>query len=144
MAVRVPLLELGTLQTRLDDIIASHGPGPWSETLLLSDDIQAFLIAHPPGQPNDTHYHHHDEWWVVFRGEIDWWIEGESGPIHAKAGDIVLGPKERWHHIEPVGSELTIRLAINSRGEFHHYDHPGCRKEPWTLKPGETPETAQP
>ena len=58
------------------------------------DDIQAFLICHPPGQPNDTHYHHHDEWWVVLQGEIDWYIEGETAPIHARAGDFVFGPRD--------------------------------------------------
>ena len=69
---------------------------------MLTDDIQAFLICHPPGQPNDTHYHHHDEWWIVLQGEIDWYIEGETAPIHARAGDFVFGPKHLWHHLEPV------------------------------------------
>ena len=63
------------------------------ELLVLSDDIQAFVILHPPGTPNDTHYHEHDEWWVVMRGEINWHIEGEAEPIRARAGDFVLCPK---------------------------------------------------
>jgi mannose-6-phosphate isomerase-like protein (cupin superfamily) len=125
--VRIPLLEPGTLLARLEAITAKQGTPPWSEALVLSDDIQAFLICHPPGQPNDTHYHLHDEWWVVLRGEIDWYIEGEPGPIHARAGDFVFGPKNRWHHIEPVGRELTLRIAINARGEFHRYDRAGCK-----------------
>jgi len=94
---------------------------------VLTDDIQAFLICHPPGQPNDTHYHHHDEWWVVLRGEIDWYIEGQAAPIHARAGDFVFGPKHLWHHLEPVGHEPSVRIAINARGEFHRYDRPGCK-----------------
>ena len=144
MAVRVPMLDVASLQARADELMARKGEPPWSETVVMTDEIQAFFICHPPGQPNDTHYHLHDEWWVVLRGEIDWYIEGEPGPIHARAGDFVLGPKNRWHHIEPVGTELTIRMAINARGEFHKYDRPGCRSKPWSLKPGETPDTAAP
>jgi mannose-6-phosphate isomerase-like protein (cupin superfamily) len=95
--------------------------------VVLTDDIQAFLICHPPGQPNDTHYHHHDEWWVVLQGEIDWYIEGQTAPIHARAGDFVFGPKHLWHHLEPVGTQPSVRVAINARGEFHRYDRPGCK-----------------
>ncbi len=100
---RIPLCQIGSLQSRLPELIAKKGAPPWSEAVVLTDDIQAFLICHPPGQPNDTHYHHHDEWWVVLQGEIDWYIEGEAAPIHARAGDFVFGPKHLWHHLEPVG-----------------------------------------
>jgi quercetin dioxygenase-like cupin family protein len=124
---RIPLLEIGSLQSRLPDLIAKKGELPWSEAVVLTDDIQAFLICHPPGQPNDTHYHHHDEWWIVLQGEIDWYIEGQAAPIHARAGDFVFGPKHLWHHLEPVGHEPSIRVAINARGEFHRYDRPGCK-----------------
>ena len=86
--------------------------------------------SHPPGQPNDTHYHLHDEWWVVLAGEIDWYIEDEPKPIRGRAGDFVFGPKNRWHHLEPVGTEPSIRIAINARGEFHRYDRPGCKPLP--------------
>ena len=127
MAERVPLLEVGKLLAGLEDLKAKKGEPPWSEPVVLTDDIQAFIICHPPGQPNDTHYHLHDEWWIVLQGEIDWYIEDEPAPIHARAGDFILGPKSRWHHIEPVGSEPTIRIAINARGEFHRYDRPGCK-----------------
>jgi len=127
MTERVPLLEVGKLLAGLADLKAKHGEPPWSHPVVLTDDIQAFIICHAPGHPNDTHYHFHDEWWVVLQGEIDWYIEDEPAPIHAKAGDFVLGPKNRWHHIEPVGSEPSIRIAINARGEFHRYDRPGCK-----------------
>src|SRR5207248_1087093 len=59
-------------------------------------------IVHPPGTPNDTHYHEHDEWWVLMRGEINWHIEGQAEPVRARAGDFVLCPKFRNHHLEPV------------------------------------------
>src|SRR5262245_35088399 len=124
---RVPLLEVGRLLAGLEDLKAKKGEPPWSDAVVLTDDIQAFIICHAPGHPNDTHYDLHGEWWVVLQGEIDWYIEDEPAPIHARAGDFVLGPKNRWHHVEPVGSEPSIRLAINARGEFHRYDRPGCK-----------------
>jgi len=93
MAVRAPLLETGRLWTRAEELRARKGPAPWSEALVLSDDIQAFIICHPPGHPNDTHYHLHDEWWVVLAGEIDWHIEDEPAVIRGRAGDFVFGPK---------------------------------------------------
>jgi mannose-6-phosphate isomerase-like protein (cupin superfamily) len=135
MAVATSLLESGNLHARLDDLLAGHPAqdGPWSSVLVLTDDIQAYVILHPPGTPNDTHYHLHDEWWVVMKGEINWHIEGEAEPIRARAGDFVLCPKGRNHHIEPVGSEVSVRIAINTRGEFHRYDRPNCRPDPWRL-----------
>lgn len=137
MAVQTSLLDATNLHTRLDDILANPPPetrnGAWAATLVMSDDIQAFVIMHPPGTPNDTHYHEHDEWWVVLRGEINWHIEGRSEPIRAKAGDFVLCPKLHNHHLEPVGTEMSVRVAINTRGEFHRYDRPGCRSEPWRM-----------
>ena len=54
-------------------------------------------------------------------------LRAESLSIRARAGDFVLCPKYRWHHLEPVGTELTVRIAIDARGEFHRYDRPGCR-----------------
>ena len=137
MAVQVSILDAATLHARLDDLLASHPHDePWGAPLVLSDDVQAFFIFHPPGTPNDTHYHLHDEWWIVMRGEINWHIEGEAEPIRARAGDFVLCPKLRNHHLEPVGNEPSVRVAINTRGEFHRYDRPGCQSEPWRLDAG--------
>ena len=118
MADRAPLMEIGKLHARVSELKAKWGAPPWSEAVVLTDDIQAFIICHPPGQPNDTHYHLHDEWWVVLQGEINWYIEDEPAPIRARAGDFVFGPKNRWHHLEPTGTEPSIRVAINARGEF--------------------------
>ena len=126
MTERVPLLEVGKLLAGVEELKAKKGESPWAEPLVLTDYVQATIICHAPGHPNDTHYHLHDEWWVV-QGEIDWYIEGEPRPIHAKARDFVLGPKNRWYHLEPVGAGPSIRIAINARGEFHRYDRPGCK-----------------
>src|SRR5918993_1456870 len=107
MAVQIPLLDNDKLQARLDDILSAfHGDGPRSEPLVRSEDIQAAVVVQPPGTANDTHYHEHDEWWVVMRGEINWYIEGQAEPVRARAGDFVLCPKLHNHHLEPVGTEL--------------------------------------
>src|SRR5215470_9488796 len=135
MADRAPLMEIGKLHARVSELKAKKGAPPWSEAVVLTDDIQAFIICHPPGQPNDTHYHLHDEWWVVLQGEITWYIEDEPAPIRACAGDFVFGPKNRWHHLEPTGTEPSIRVAINARGEFHRYDRPGCKPLQPSLAP---------
>ena len=66
MAVAFRCSKSGKLQARLDDLIATKGEPPWSETMMIYDDMQAFFIANPPGHPTDTHYHHHDEWWIVY------------------------------------------------------------------------------
>src|SRR5712691_12253253 len=94
MVVQTSILGATNLHARLDELLASHPAqdGPWGSLLIVADDIQAYVILHPPGTPNDTHYHEHDEWWVVVRGEINWHIEGEAEPIRAKAGDFVLCP----------------------------------------------------
>ena len=133
MAIQTSILDSTNLHARLDELLASHPAtdGAWAAPLVLSDDIQAFVIFHPPGTPNDTHYHEHDEWWVLMRGEINWHIEGQAEPIRARAGDFVLCPKFQNHHLEPVGSEVSVRVAINTRGEFHRYDRPGCQEERW-------------
>src|SRR3712207_210250 len=113
MAVQMPALDIGELHANLDAIIARHRDAPWVEPLVMTDDIHAFVICHPPGQPNDTHYHQHDEWWVVLKGEIDWWLEDEAEPIRAKAGDIVFCPK--YKRSEEHTSELQSRQYLVCR-----------------------------
>ena len=111
MTDRIPLLQLGSLQSRLPELIARTGPPPWSEAVVLTDDIQAFLICHPPGQPNDTHYHHHDEWWVVLAGRLRWELTG-GVVVEAAKDDIVWVPRGTVHHIRNIGAELSLRLAV--------------------------------
>ena len=78
MVVQTSILGATNLHARLADLLASHPAqdGPWSSLLVLSEDVQSYVILHSPGTPNDTHYHEHDEWWVVMQGEINWQIEG--------------------------------------------------------------------
>jgi hypothetical protein len=40
--------------------------------------------------------------------------------------NVTVGPAD-----EPVGSEVSVRIAVNTRGEFHRYDRTGCHEEKW-------------
>ena len=126
MSERVPLLEVGKLLAGLEDLKAKKGEPPWSDAVVLTDDIQAFIICHAPGHPNDTHYHLHDEWWVVLQGEIDWYIEDEPAPIRARPATSFSG--RRTAGITSSRWAPSLRSASPSTpGEFHRYDRPGCK-----------------
>ncbi|MBM4082949.1 MAG: cupin domain-containing protein, partial [Planctomycetes bacterium] len=122
MAEPSSTLNTSHLLARLADIKARKGPPPWVERLVWTDEIQGILICQAPGHPNDRHYHLHDEWWMVLEGEIEWAIEGEQERVRAKAGDFVLVPRNRFHHIHVTGDKPSIRLAIGVRGEPHRHE----------------------
>ena len=54
MTERVPLLEVGKLLAGLEELKAKQGEPPSSDAVVLTDDIQAFIICHAPGHPNDV------------------------------------------------------------------------------------------
>ena len=112
----------GNLHARIDAIKRAKGAPPWSEKIVVNEQIVGTLICQPPGHPNDRHYHLVDEWWLVVEGEIDWEIEGQAEPVRARAGDFVLVPANHFHHIRPTGERPTIRLAITPPGEFHRLE----------------------
>jgi mannose-6-phosphate isomerase-like protein (cupin superfamily) len=116
------LLGAATLHARIEDIKRGKGAPPWSEKLVVNDQIVGTLICQPAGHKTDTHYHLVDEWWVVLEGEIDW-VEGAE-VVRARAGDVVYAPAMHYHHIKPTGSGPSIRLAITPPGEFHRHDRP--------------------
>ena len=118
------LLGPGTLHARIEEIKRAKGAPPWSEKIIVNDQIVGTLICQPPGHPTDRHYHLVDEWWLVVEGEIDWEIEGQTQPVQARAGDFVFAPAKHFHHIQPKGTGPTIRLAITPPGEFHRHERP--------------------
>ena len=121
------LLRAGNLHARLDAIKRAKGAPPWSEKIVVNEQIVGTLICQPPGHPNDRHYHLVDEWWFVVEGEIDWEIEGQPEPVRARAGDFVFAPGNHFHHIRPKGESPTIRLAITPPGELHRLERaPGA------------------
>lgn len=117
----------GNLHARIDELKRVKGAPPWSEKIVVNDQVVGTLICQPPGHPTDRHYHLVDEWWYVVEGEIDWEIEGQPEPVHARADDFVLAPALHFHHIRPKGTVPTIRLAITPPGEFHRLERaPGA------------------
>jgi quercetin dioxygenase-like cupin family protein len=121
-------LDHQTLTARVADIKARRGPPPWAERVVVTDEFSVTVICQAPGHPNDHHYHQHDEAWLIFEGELSWQYEHDPEPHRVKAGDIVFAPKNLWHHIEVLGDQPAIRIAVTPTGEFHRYDRPGCRR----------------
>ena len=57
------LLGPGKLHARIEDLKRTKGAPPWSEKVVVNDQIVGTLICQPPGHPTDRHYHLVDEWW---------------------------------------------------------------------------------
>jgi mannose-6-phosphate isomerase-like protein (cupin superfamily) len=116
------LLGPDKVHATIEEIKRSKGTPPWSEKVVVNDQTVGTVICQPPGHSTDRHYHLADEWWVVLEGEIDWEIEGQDAPVHARAGDLVFVPANHFHHIHPTGRGPSIRLAITPPGEFHRHE----------------------
>jgi len=100
--------------SRLEELIASKGLPPWAERVVLTDEVQAVAICQAPGGTSRRGYSPtYDEFWVVLAGEMVFEIEGQT-PFHAKAGDVVFGPKGRSNFIRIVGDKPAIRLGVIS------------------------------
>jgi len=98
----------------VSDLVASKAPPPWSERLILTDEVQAVLICQGTGGTSRSGYSpDYDEFWVVLGGEMVFEIEGEE-PFHAKTGDVVFGPKGKANFIRMVGDGPALRLGIIS------------------------------
>lgn len=122
------ILNNDVLTARIAEIRERKGPPPWAERVVLTDEFYVTVICQAPGHENDYHYHQHDEAWLIMEGELAWHYEHAPEPHRVKAGDVVFGPKNLWHHIEVLGDTPAIRVGITANGEFHRYDRPGCKK----------------
>jgi mannose-6-phosphate isomerase-like protein (cupin superfamily) len=109
------------LHTRVAEIVATRGPGPWSVRVIQDERNLVTLIANPPGTGNRPHWHRDfDEWWVVMAGQLQWELTGGT-IITAVKDDIVWVPRGTVHHIMNVGDELSLRLAIAMPPAHHIY-----------------------
>lgn len=121
MATKTAVLSSACLGVALDEIKARNGPPPWTEKIVISNEVTVTAICQPSGHAGDRHYHYKDECWYVAEGEITWnFSTGER--VQAKAGDFVFAPQRTWHLIEPTGNGPSIRIAISVTGEPHRYD----------------------
>ncbi len=92
----------------------------WSHTLVNSPSTCATLIAQMPGEGNRLHYHSDwDEWWLIMKGEWNWWVEGENMTV--KEGDVVFIERFKKHKITAIGNQQAIRLAVSREDVDHIY-----------------------
>jgi quercetin dioxygenase-like cupin family protein len=116
------------LTARIAELKERKGPAPWAEQVVASDEFYVTVICQAPGHVNDYHYHQHDEAWLIMEGELAWHYEHAPEAHRVKAGDVVFGPRNLWHHIEVLGDTPAIRVGITPAGEYHRYDRPGCKR----------------
>jgi len=93
----------------------------WSHTLINSPSTCATLIAQMPGEGNRLHYHSDwDEWWLIVKGEWNWFVEGKN--LTVSEGDVVFIERFKKHKITAIGNEQSIRLAVSREDVNHIYE----------------------
>ena len=109
------------LHTRIADVAREMGPPPWSRRIIQDERNLVTLIANPPGTGNRPHWHRDfDEWWIVLAGQLQWELTG-GVVVRANKDDIVWVPRGTVHHIQNVGDENSLRLAIAMPPALHIY-----------------------
>ena len=109
------------LLTRVADVVARMGPGPWACRLIADERNLVTLIASPPGGGNRPHWHREfDEWWVVLAGTLEWELTG-SVVFRATKDEIVWVPRGTVHHIMNVGDDMSLRLAVAMPPAVHYF-----------------------
>tara|TARA_B100000886_G_scaffold340519_1_gene310779 strand:+ start:6990 stop:7415 length:426 start_codon:yes stop_codon:yes gene_type:complete len=106
----------------LEDLRKDLGLGSWAVRIAFNEKFGGVLIQQLPGEGNRKHYHPDaDENWVILEGDWEWWIEG-IGTQKVSKNDIVVVPKNTWHHIKCVGKSLGVRYAITKPDVGHIYE----------------------
>ena len=106
------------VHARLDDIVSSHGPAPWSQETVLDVNNRSHLVCAPVGQEPEEHTHLDGaQWFAVLRGELDWDVSGQE-TIRAQPGDLLYVPAGTAHKLTPRGSEDTVRLSCTASQGF--------------------------
>lgn len=109
------------LHTRIADVMAHKGPPPWATRLIEDERQLVTLIADRPGGANRPHWHaEFDEWWVVLAGHLRWELTGGI-VVDATRDDIVWVPRGAVHHIQNVGREDSLRLAVSMPPAWHRF-----------------------
>jgi mannose-6-phosphate isomerase-like protein (cupin superfamily) len=109
------------LHTRIADVVGQMGAPPWSRRIIADERQLVTLIASPPGGGNRPHWHREfDEWWVVLAGRLQWELTGGI-VIQAGKDDIVWVPRGAVHHIQNVGDDLSLRLAVAMPPAQHYF-----------------------
>jgi len=110
------------LHTRIADVVAAKGPPPWSVRLIADERNLVTLIANPPGSGNRPHWHKDfDEWWFVLAGKLQWELTGGT-VIEAGKDEIVWVPRGTVHHIQNIGTDISLRCAIAMPPAVHYFN----------------------
>ena len=83
----------------IDVLRKELGMTSWAVRIAYNDRFGGVVIQQQSGEGNRKHYHPHaDENWVILDGWWEWWIEGQGKKL-VKKNDIIVVPKNTWHHI---------------------------------------------
>ena len=94
----------------------------WAARVVYNSRFAGVIIKQNPGEGNRLHYHPDaDENWVILDGEWEWWIEN-IGTRRVTKNDIIVVPKNTWHHIKCVGDRPGVRYAITRPDVNHVYE----------------------
>ena len=97
------------------------GMTSWAVRIAYNDRFGGVVIQQQSGEGNRKHYHPHaDENWVILDGEWEWWIEGK-GTQTVKTHDIIVVPKNTWHHIKCTKGP-GVRYAVTQPDVEHVYE----------------------
>jgi mannose-6-phosphate isomerase-like protein (cupin superfamily) len=109
------------LLTRVPELAAQMGPGPWAKRIIADERQLVTLISSPAGAGNRPHWHRDfDEWWVVLAGRLEWELTGGT-VLQAAKDDIVWVPRGTVHHIRTAGPERSLRLAVAMPPAVHYF-----------------------
>jgi quercetin dioxygenase-like cupin family protein len=106
----------------LEELREDLGMGSWAVRIAYNDLFGGVVIQQQPGEGNRKHFHPDaDENWVILDGEWEWWIE-KVGTRRVTKNDIIVVPKNTWHHIKCVGDRPGVRYAITRPDVNHVYE----------------------
>ena len=106
----------------LDNLRKELGMSSWAVRIAYNDQFGGVIIQQQPGEGNRKHYHPDaDENWVIMDGEWEWWIQGQ-GTKRVQTGDIIVVPRNVWHHIKCVGTTPGVRYAVTRPDVDHVYE----------------------
>jgi len=106
----------------LEELREDLGMGSWAARIAYNELFGGVVIQQNPGEGNRKHFHPDaDENWVILDGEWEWWIEG-IGTQRVKKNDIIVVPKNTWHHIKCVGNSPGVRYAVTRPDVNHVYE----------------------
>ena len=90
--------------------------------VIWTDNDQVCFIQQSPGEGSRLHYHPtKDEFWIIFEGTFEYFVESDHNVTIAKKGDIIYIPKGITHKITCIGNEVGLRLACGENNFSHVY-----------------------